>query len=82
MLGAVALLAADPQVLAIQEITRFRMVKSLLRRLPVDDLEIQAIVLRMAADATLVTWLWHYGSVVATTGRDPLRDLRMTGQAL
>jgi hypothetical protein len=48
----------------------------------VDDLEIQAIVLRMAADATLVTWLWHYGSVVATTGRDPLRDLRMTGQAL
>ena len=82
MLGTVALPAGDPQVLAIQEIARFRVIKSRLRRLPVNDPEIQAIVLRMAADAPLVAGLVHQGSVVAAMGCDPLRDLRMTFQAL
>jgi hypothetical protein len=48
----------------------------------VSNLEIHAIVFRMAADAPLIVDLWHHGSVVAPTGCDPLRDLRMTFQAL
>jgi len=69
--GGMALGASDPRVLPLQGITRFAVVEFLERRLPVDQREVFAIVLRMAFRAVVLVGIM---CVQPMAGRKLRRD--------
>ena len=69
--GGMALAASDPRVLSLQRITRFVVVEFLQGRLPVNQREIFAVVLRVALRAIFLVGIVR---VHATAGRKLRRD--------
>lgn len=78
----VALLASEAGVFPFQRISGLSVIESLLRRFPVNDLEVFAVVLGMATDALLVTGLRHQGSVITPTRRNALSNFGVALEAL
>lgn len=74
--GHVAFLASNVGVLAFQLVARLLVIKVLLRRFPVDQVEVFSVVLQMAADAIPAVRILHSQSgVVAVIRRKTVRDL-------
>jgi hypothetical protein len=81
--GHVALLAENVGMLAFQLVARLQVIKLILRRLPVDQVEVFAVVLQMAADAVPAVWMLHsQPGVVAMIGSKTLPYLFVTIEAL
>ena len=82
MRGIVALLAREPRVLSFQWIAGFGVIESLFGRLPMNDLEVQAVMFGVAANALLVVGLRHQNGVIAAMGGDALGNLRVAFETL
>ena len=83
VLGRVALLAFEARVAAFERVTGLGVVKILEAGLPVDEIEIDAVVFGMAGDARLARGiLHHHARVESMASRNPLANVRMTFQAL
>ena len=81
--GSMALLASDGSVFPLECITCLSVVEFLLRRFPVDHLEILTIVIRVAADAILAARLKiDDGRVESPMGNQSQGDFRMALQTL
>lgn len=78
-----ALLAGNVGVLAFQLVARLLVIKVLLRRFPVDQVEVFSVVLQMAADAIpAVRILYFQPGVVAVIRRKTVRNLFVAIEAL
>jgi len=77
-----ALLAGQRRVLTLQPVARLAVIEGLFRRLPMDELELQAVVLRVAASALFVVGFLQQGGVVAAVCRNALGDFGVALQAL
>lgn len=78
-----ALLASQAGMFAFQAIARKAVVKLCLRRLPMNEMEIFAIVFQMAAHAFLAVRISHLNlGVITMLGLKPLGNLFMAIQAL
>lgn len=79
----VAFLARNARVLSFQVIARQTMIKLFLRRLPVDETEIHAVVIEMASHAVLAVRVTHSEpGVIPMIRSKPLRDLFVAVEAL
>lgn len=76
------LLAGQPRVLPFQVVTRQPVVKLFLRRLPMQEIEIFAVVLEMATHAILAIGVRHLNlGVIAVLRRQPLCHFLMAIEA-
>lgn len=81
--GHVTLLTGNAGVLSFQVVARQPVVKLFLRRLPVDQVEIRAIVLQMAANAVLPVWVAHLDlEVISVLAAETSGDFFVAIQAL
>jgi hypothetical protein len=79
----VALFAGDASVLSFQLVAGQAMIKLFLRRLPVDQAKVHAVVIQMAANAVLAIGVGHLKLIViAMLGRKPLGDFFVALEAL
>ncbi len=79
----VAFLAREASMLSFQVVASQAMIKLFLQRLPVDQIEVFAVMLQMAADTVLAIGVFHMDLVmIAMLGRQPLRDFFVALQAL
>lgn len=79
----VAFLASDAGMLAFQVVARQSMVELLLSRLPMDQVEVLAVVLQMAANAVFPVRIAHLNlEVIAVLAVEPSGDFLMAVQAL
>src|ERR1700758_2614048 len=79
----VALSARDVRVFAFQSVSGQLVVKLLLRRLPVNQGKIDAIVFQMAAHAVFAAGIFHpEPRVIPSVSREMLRDLFVAIEAL
>jgi hypothetical protein len=79
----VAFFASDARMFAFQVVACQPMVKLLLRSVPVDQIEILAVVLQMAANAVLPVCIAHLNlEVIPVFAAEPSRDFLVAIQAL